>query len=273
MTRLSIIVPIYNQAPYLRPCLDSIWFQDYPGTIEIIVVNDGSTDNTADEIASFESDLDKAKTSYASKYNSLTDTIERVYHNRYPEKGRSLRVIHHKLNKGLASALNTGFQACTGDYCTYVPSDNRCTPNMFTELATALDAGYDFVYSDMLIVDSDSAVIRFFSLPDYSFKRCFADWYMCGVSKLYRRNLHERFGWYDEKLLAHDHELFQRFAEGGATFIHVPKALMYVFFHDNEREINIHSPSNWHRLLEESKQLTLRACKFLANPTGQGDTD
>jgi len=41
---ISIIVPVYNQSQYLPICLDSIWFQDYPA-LEIIVVNDGSTDD------------------------------------------------------------------------------------------------------------------------------------------------------------------------------------------------------------------------------------
>ncbi|MEI8319641.1 MAG: hypothetical protein WCH79_16985, partial [Planctomycetia bacterium] len=45
-------------------------------------------------------------------------------------------------------------------------------------------------------------------------------WANVGVAKLYRTELHARFGLYDEALLAHDHELFQRFAEGGARFVH-----------------------------------------------------
>lgn len=262
METVSVIVPIYNQAQYLRACLDSIWFQDYPGHIEIIVVNDGSTDDTARIIRGFETDLAEARASYASHYDDLADTIERVHHERYPKENRALRIIHHEQNRGLAPALNTGFKACAGKYCTYVPSDDRCAPHMIAELAAALDNGYDFSFSDMLIVDETGCVTRRFTLPTYSFQANFANWYLCGVSKLYRRELHERHGWYDESLLAHDHDLFQRFAEAGARLVHVPKALMYVLSHDGAREVDIHAPSNWNRLLEESKSLTRRARTF-----------
>lgn len=270
MAPISVIVPIYNQSRYLRACLDSVWFQDYPGPIEIVVVNDGSTDDTAAVLAAFAADAATARTSYASRYDQVGDVIERVYHDRYPASGRTLRVMAHERNRGLAPALNTGFRACAGEYCTYVPSDDRCAPHMFAELAAALDAGHDFAFSDMLIVDEAGGVARRFSLPEYSFQASFADWYLCGVSKLYRRELHDRFGWYDESLLAHDHELFQRFAEGGARFIRLPKALMYVLSHDGPRNVDIHAPANWNRLLEESKVLTLRARRFLAEAAGQG---
>ncbi len=267
--KLSVIVPVYNQGEYLAGCLDSIWFQDYDGEIEIIVVNDGSTDDTARVLKDYATRLPTDVVSYASRYDAETDVLERVRHPRFPEEGRSLAVIEHARNKGLAPALNTGFRAATGRACTYVPADDWCFPDMLAELAAPLARGEaDFSFSDMLIVNDAFRVVRRFSLPDYSFERSFADWYLCGVSKLYRRGLHERFGWYDEDLLAHDHELFQRFAMGGAAFVHVPKALMAVRDHA-ERERDIHAPDNWSRLLEESKRLTLAARARLAAPKGE----
>lgn len=258
MIKASIIIPTYNQAQYLAACLDSAWFQEYP-SLEIIVVNDGSSDETEQVLADFEQQVRSDRASFASYYNAETDTIERTEHWRYPQDGRELRIIHHPQNKGLAPALNTGFRAATGAYCTYVPSDDYCMPSMIAELAAALDQGADFAYADMHIVEDDGRILRRFSLPDYSFERCFSDWYLCGVAKLYKTALHEKFGWYDESLLAHDHELFQRFAENGAVFRRVPKALMNVRIHDGQREVDIHSPSNWNRLLEESKLLVARA--------------
>lgn len=259
---VSLIVPTYNQAAYLRPCLDSIWFQDYP-EIEIILVNDGSTDQTLDIIGAFVSDIGLAKVSYASFYDSGKNEIERAYYDRYPEKGRQIRIIHHEKNQGLAGALNTGFKACKNDFCTYVPSDNICLPTMVSDLVKPLLEGYDFSYADMLIMDDAMNIQRKFELPDYSFERCFGDWYLCGVAKMYRRQLHEQSGYYDERYLAHDHELFQRFAMAGASFIHVAKPLMYVRAHDGDREVEIHSKTNWSRLLEESKKFVLEARAYL----------
>jgi glycosyltransferase involved in cell wall biosynthesis len=257
---VSLVVPTFNQAQYLRVCLDSIWFQDYP-ELEVLVVNDGSSDETAAVIATFERALAEDTVSFASYYDVETNTIERVYEPRYPQAGRTLRVIHHEKNKGLAPTLNIGFQAATGEYCTYVPSDDALLPSMVSEMVMELERGADFVYADMAIVDDVGHWVRRFALPDYSFKRCFADWYLCGVAKLYRTELHKRFGFYDETLLAHDHELFQRFAEGGAAFVHIPRVLMYVRDHA-KREVDIHAPSSWNRLLEESKVLVARARIF-----------
>lgn len=265
---VSIIVPTYNQSQYLAACLDSIWHQDYPG-IEIIVVNDGSTDDTAKVLAQFTCSVAEDKVSYASRYNSDTDVIERVEHDRYPMMGRTLRIIHHEHNRGLAPALNTGFGAATGSYCTYVPSDDMLLPSMISEMVVELESGADFVYADMAIIDDACHWVRRFALPDYSFERCFADWYLCGVAKLYRTDLHRRYGWYDETLLAHDHELFLRFAEHGAVFKHIPRVLMHVRDHA-KREVDIHAPSSWNRLLEESKVLVRRARSHAFAANGKG---
>jgi len=264
---VSVVVPAYNQAQYLRACLDSLWFQDHPD-LEILVVDDAATDHTAQVLEDFARDLETLTASYASFYDAARDVIERTVHPVYPARGRALRVLRHERNRGLAGALNTGWQAATGALCTYVPCDNLAYPHMISSLAEALEAhGADFAYADMHIVDDALHVLRHFRLPDYSFRACFADWYLCGVCKLHKRSLHERFGGYDEALLAHDHALFQRFALGGARFVHVPKALMAVRDHPRERQVDIHAPSNWNRLLEESKVLVRQA--RLARPSGR----
>jgi glycosyltransferase involved in cell wall biosynthesis len=266
--KISVIVPAYNQAGYLPACLDSIWFQDHKN-LEIIVVNDGSTDDTQQVLRDYERGLESDEASFASRLDGATGEIERVRHRRYPREGRSFTVISHPGNQGLATALNTGFRAATGDACTYVPADDWCMPSMFTELSRALkDGPADFAYADMLIVDDSFRVLRRFDLPDYSFERSFADWYLCGDAKLYRRELHHRFGYYDESLLAHDHDLFQRFAMGGARFAHVPKALFAKRDHSQGREVHIHAPENWKRLIGESKVLVRQAREHLAGGRG-----
>ena len=103
--KLSIIVPIYNVATYLRKCVDSLLAQDI-SDYEIILVDDGSTDDSgaiADEIA-------------ASPKSS-------------PEgKDFSIKVIH-QANAGLSAARNTGIAAAQGDYILFVDSDDYLQPN------------------------------------------------------------------------------------------------------------------------------------------------
>lgn len=159
--------------------------------------------------------------------------------------------------------INMGFRTCTGVYCTYIASDDICYPTMLSELASALEkSGADFAYGDMFIVDDTGNILRKFELPDYSFKQCFQNWYLCGVARLYRKELHQKFGFYDESLLAHDVELYLRFAINGAKFEHVPRVLMAVRDHGPERLIDIHSPTNWSRLIEECKEQVRKARRF-----------
>jgi glycosyltransferase involved in cell wall biosynthesis len=263
MNRISVIVPSYNQCGYLAICLDSIWFQDWP-EIEIIVVNDASTDATRDVLDNYENALSSDRVSYACNYNQESETVERHEHLRYPPKGRNLRIIHHSENKGLGAALNTGFQKATGKYCTFIASDDVLFPSALSELASGLEKNIaDFVYADMHIVDDTGRILRQFLLPEYDFEETFCHWYFCGICKLYRRELHDRIGYYNETIKPQDHEMFLRFAMNGARFIHIPKVLANVRIHDNERKIDNHTPENWNTLYTESSALVMQARKYL----------
>ena len=104
--KLSIIVPIYNVAPYLRKCVDSLLVQDI-SDYEIILVDDGSTDDSgaiADELV------------HAFSLSPLASRLQ-------------LRVIHQS-NAGLSAARNTGIAAATSDYIMFVDSDDYLQANV-----------------------------------------------------------------------------------------------------------------------------------------------
>ena len=92
LPKVSIIVPVYNVAPYLRQCMDSIINQTYRN-IEIICVDDGSTDESG-EI------LDE----YAKSDNRISEA--------------------HTNNSGVASARNTGLSLASGEYLLFVDGDD-----------------------------------------------------------------------------------------------------------------------------------------------------
>lgn len=253
--KASVIVPAYNQARYLPMTLDAIWFQDYP-EVEIIVVNDGSPDDTARVLADYARAVADETASYASGLDEASGEVLRTLHPRYPRVGRELRVITHETNRGLSNALNTGFQAATGELCTFIASDDLLLPSMLSDLAALLhETGADFAYADMHIVDDPGNILRRFSLPDYSFEACFCNWYLCGVCKLYRRELHEAHGYFREDLTVQDHEMYLRFAMNGARFIHCPKVLANARIHAGERQRDNHSSANKARLYRESSEL------------------
>ena len=113
--KLSIIVPIYNVAPYLRKCVDSLLTQDITD-YEIILVDDGSTDNSgaiADELLAYPQPLPEGK-------------------------GVSMKIIHQE-NSGLSAARNTGFAVAQGDYIMFVDSDDYLQPNVLGTLLEQAD--------------------------------------------------------------------------------------------------------------------------------------
>lgn len=262
MPLVSIVVPVYNQAQYLPMTLDAVMFQEHPD-IELVIVNDGSTDDTPAVIEDFLARVRTETASFARRYDEAADNVEREVHPRYPQN-RLIRVLHHERNSGLGATLNTGFRAATGEFCTYIASDDMLLPSMVSECLAAMErTTADFAYADMHVVNDRGRILRRFSLPGADFAACFGDWYFCGVCKLYRRSLHERLGWYREDLLSHDHELYQRFAMHGVPFVHVPKVLANVRIHGADRQVDNHTPGQWNRLFRESIALVREAREFL----------
>jgi len=136
---------------------------------------------------------------------------------------------------------------------------------MISELAELLDkTGADFAYADQHIIDDQGRILRRFTLPDYTFEAAFCHWYLCGVGKLYKRSLHERFGLFREDLTVQDHEMYLRFAMNGAKFVRCPKVLVNLRIHDKDRLMDNHSPTNKARLYRESSDLVRLARAHLA---------
>ena len=123
MSKLSFIVPVYNVAPYLRKCVDSLLAQDFDD-YEIILVDDGSTDNSpqiCDEYAA--SSLSAAGTSPFSEADHFIIPI---------------RVIHQP-NAGLSAARNAGLKAAKGEYVCFVDSDDYWEENVLGRLMAQVE--------------------------------------------------------------------------------------------------------------------------------------
>lgn len=106
MPKVSIIVPVYNTESYLRKCLDSIINQTLKD-IEIVCVNDGSTDSSADILAEYE------------------------------KKDTRVKVVTRE-NGGLSAARNSGIQVASGDFIGFVDSDDYIDLNFYEKLYDAV---------------------------------------------------------------------------------------------------------------------------------------
>lgn len=111
---ISVIVPVYNPGGYLAPCLESLIAQTYRN-LEMILVDDGSTDGSG----------------------AVCDAFARL-------DGR-IKVIHQQ-NSGVSAARNAGLEIASGDYLTFVDSDDALIPRaMETALEYLLEHGADVV--------------------------------------------------------------------------------------------------------------------------------
>lgn len=125
MPEISIIVPIYNTAHYLKKCLKSLLAQNL-ADIEIILINDGSPDNSQEIIES--------------------------YAERYPEKIK----FFVQENQGQAAARNLGIENATGKYIAFVDSDDYVEPEAYkTAIEYAESNGFDIVCFDFWEVNEN----------------------------------------------------------------------------------------------------------------------
>ena len=102
---ISLIIPVYNVQQYLAECLQSVCEQTYT-SIEVICINDGSTDRSAEILEAFKSKM-----------------------------GAKCRIISKK-NEGLGAARNTGIDASTGYYVYFLDSDDLLAPNALQSVKT-----------------------------------------------------------------------------------------------------------------------------------------
>lgn len=114
MSKISVIVPVYNSEAYLPECIESILSQTF-SDIDIVLVNDGSTDNSG-------SICDK----YACKDSRIT--------------------VHHKENGGVTSARKSGVDLCkTDEFICFVDSDDTLPQSALEDLYSSVSEQYDII--------------------------------------------------------------------------------------------------------------------------------
>ncbi len=162
--KISLIIPVYNVEKFLPRCLDSVASQTY-ADLEVIIVNDGSTDNSAQIIDRY----------VASNPNFTAYTIE---------------------NSGQGGARNFGLEKAQGDYVAFLDSDDYIAPDCIEKLAAAAKtndsdivvcACYDVKEDGTVIAQIDNNITNgttnIFESPQILFNRV-APW-----GKLFRRSV------------------------------------------------------------------------------------
>ena len=127
MEKISVIVPVYNVENYLKESIESVINQTYK-SLEIIIVDDGSTDNSG----------------------KICDE--------YVSKDSRIKVVHQE-NKGLSGARNTGLEIATGKYIMFLDSDDTFTIDACEKLYNYIEkTNADYVIGNYINMDEDGTI-------------------------------------------------------------------------------------------------------------------
>jgi len=201
MPSISTIVPAYNRAHLIGETLRSLLAQTVPAE-EIIVVDDGSTDDTATVASNF---------------------------------GERVKVIR-QANAGPAAARNTGFRASRGEFIHFVDSDDLAAPNKHAVQLAALKAtGADIAYGPWLkghfgggVFRPSNHVLQQKGLPREGnlIRALLCSWSVVPHAALFRRVIVERAGGFPEDLfVAEDQQMFLECLLAGARVVHTPETI------------------------------------------------
>ncbi|MBF0484462.1 MAG: glycosyltransferase family 2 protein [Candidatus Omnitrophica bacterium] len=175
--KVSIVLPTHNGSAYIQHSIESCLRQTY-FNIELIIVDDGSTDNTP-------------------------EIIKNIHDPR-------IQFIRSDNNVGLPTALNYGFKIATGEFLTWTSDDNFYAPDAIETMLNALldDERYDFVYANYQIIDEQSHDVRLGKIKEEH--DLDQDNYIGGCF-LYSRKVYENIGDYNpDARLVEDYEYWLR---------------------------------------------------------------
>ena len=194
--KVSVIVPTYNRPRWLPETIESVLAQTYPH-IEIIVVNDGSTDNTKQVLEPY------------------MDRIAYIY----------------KENGGPGSAVNAGIMAATGEYVARVDDDDLFLPEKL-ELQVEMfqqEPQLGLVATDHHIIDQEGRILYTRAVPDFSkhgaLLTLLQDCIFSQPTVVVRRDCHDKVGLY-KNTYAQDYDMWMRIARHYPVgVIHKPLAM------------------------------------------------
>lgn len=164
--KLSIIIPVYNTEQTLGRCINSV-LQSSLNNFEIILINDGSTDNSAN--------------------------ICESYKNSYPQQ---IQVIHQK-NQGLSAARNAGLDISKGQYITFIDSDDYISKDLYCHLLEQLNVNHNIdLLEYSLVKEAQNNTEILFNFKDSIYRNHRSYWikthaytHAFACNKIYKREL------------------------------------------------------------------------------------
>lgn len=211
-SKVSVIITAYNYGKYLAQCINSVLKQRYTN-YEIIVVNDGSTDNTKEIIDEYE--------------KKHKDVIKAV----------------HLAGEGLAAACNRGIVASSGEYIVRLDADDYFDENILLIEAHILDSDphIDMVYPDYYHINEHGEIIEAYRLAKVNDEVKLLDRSPLAAGAMFRRRCYDDIGGYNEELrYQEDYDFWIRFIDKFNVY-NVNLPLMYYRKHGSNMSTNFDS--------------------------------
>jgi len=207
--KASVVVTAHNYGKYLPQCLDSVIRQRYQDW-EMVIVNDGSTDDTA--------------------------VILDYYAKTYPDKIRSITLN----GVGLAKASNAGIRASKGRYIIRLDADDYFDENILLVESHILDndPNVHMVYPDYFRITKHGEIIDFYRLSKANDEIKLLDRSPLAAGAMYRRECYDQIGGYNEELrYQEDYDFWIRFIDKFNVY-NVNLPLLYYRKHDQNMSAN-----------------------------------
>ncbi|MBR2880705.1 MAG: glycosyltransferase family 2 protein [Oscillospiraceae bacterium] len=205
MPKISIIIPVYNSEKYLNKCLDSVFSQSFKD-FEIIIVNDGSPDNS-------QAIIDSYKAEYPGKICAFMQE-----------------------NAGQASARNRGLRSARGEFVMFLDSDDYLHPEAFEKAISCAEANSSDIVCFNMFFDTDGRIeefnYRIFESDDPIKKYILNETSPC--NKLIKRELLQNNALrFREGIIYEDHELIPRLALFTDKISFIDDRLYYYVIHSD----------------------------------------
>ena len=236
MTKVSIIIPCYNEEKYVAEAIESALNQTYTD-IEIVCVNDASTDSSGDIIKSL-----------VQKHSNI------VY-------------VESKKNEGLALSRNKGIEFASGDYILPLDADDLINKDYIRKAVDILDKNPDVgvVYSFVKRFQDDDTLFEFnFNEKELLYQNCLA------AGAVFRKSDFIKVGAYNKffsKIGGEDWDLWLSFYENGYKFYKIPEIMYYYRFDKNKNNLTSVYQTNINiirkKLLERHFSLYLNSEEFI----------
>ncbi|WP_037443138.1 glycosyltransferase family 2 protein [Pedobacter antarcticus] len=233
--KISVIIPMYNASLSIRKCLYSVLNQTFAGELEVIVVNDGSTDKSLDIVNNI---ID----------NQLKENI-------------SITIINQK-NSGVSKARNVGMMQSTGKLIALLDSDDEWLPRKIERQVEILNDNnlIDFLgcsrnNENLKILGKEISTLHKASVNELLIKV-----YPQTSTAIFKRELFEKFGGYNEQMThGEDANLWVRYC-ANSNFYYSPESL--VFTGDGKPSFGHSGLSANLKAMQRGSELTLKEARL-----------